>query len=177
MQHLCNAHTISQASTCRQRRINLWACQLEVFLKTLWNTDRQETREKNKPYLESLGNFHSMCSTLPHCLREWINQTNGWEQSWSATMCGGGGSTLWKMNCCLSNQNPTWWESSEVALCCDSALLVTSAEQVPLQLILRGTEPGKLIKGRGAGGAKTRSSLGKKRREGWEIRPWITASL
>lgn len=95
------------------------------------------------------------------------NVRGGW-QEWNAT--------LWKMNCCLSKQNPTWWESSEVALRCDSALLVTSAERVPLQLILRGAEPGKLIKRRG-GGTKTPNSLGRKRREGRAVRPWITGSL
>lgn len=78
---------------------------------------------------------------------EWINQTNGLGTlvvSRSGRRRGWDGRResphLWKINCRLSSQNPTWWGGSEVAPQRDSGLLVTLRRELRLRLAHSGRE-------------------------------------
>ena len=101
-----------------------------TLLKTLCNAGRL----KKQSISREVGEF-SFC--VIYCCSppsEWINQSDGLGTLLVSLTGGERAGDGWsesphigKWTAVFQNQNPTWWEGSEVALHCDSALLVTLA--------------------------------------------------
>lgn len=90
-----------------------------------WRNTLTKTLEKAK----GSGNSGFMCSTVAYCTsrvdksNHWSKNTPGQLQKKSPWWEWNPPFKLRKISCHLSGQDPTWWESSGVALHCDSALL------------------------------------------------------
>lgn len=161
-------------------------CGLFENTQTLCNTGRYETPgERTNRILRAWGIFILCGLLLLTAWAEWINQTNGLRtllvsrNGREEGMVGVKPHTLENELLSLKPKShmmgkqrsgTTLWQH----LVSDFSLTATTA----FSWFWEGREPGKLIKRKIAWGVGMRSnSWGKKRREGREMRPWITGSL